>query len=277
MVITVASGKGGTGKTLISTSLAISIGNVQFLDCDVEEPNSYIFIKPVIEKEIGIETFVPEIDLSKCNFCKKCQEICKYNAIAVLKDKVIVFEQLCHHCGACIWVCPNKAISEKKVKLGTIRKGKSNSIEFFEGRLEVGQPVAPPLIKELKKYIVQEKDVIVDSAPGVACPMVNAVYGSDFVILVTEPTPFGLYDLKLAVEVCENLNLKKGVIINRSGKEDNLIENFCEEKKIPVIFKIPFRREIAEGYSKGLSLPEISSEYKTEFKNLFEKIKNLNE
>ncbi|RKY30779.1 MAG: (4Fe-4S)-binding protein [Candidatus Omnitrophota bacterium] len=275
MVITVGSGKGGTGKTLISTSLAMSIGNVQFFDCDVEEPNSYIFIKPVIEEEIGIETFVPEVDLSKCNFCKKCQEICRYNAIAVLKNKVIVFEQLCHHCGACIWVCPNKAISEKKVKLGTIRKGKSDSIEFFEGRLEVGQATSPPLIRELKKYIEKGKDVIIDSAPGVACPFVNAVYGSDFVILVTEPTPFGLYDLKLAVEVCENLNLKKGVIINRSGKGDNLIEDFCREKNIPVILKIPFRREIAEGYSKGLSLPEIDPQYKMEFKTLFEKIKNL--
>ena len=275
MIITVASGKGGTGKTLISTSFAKSIDNVQFLDCDVEEPNSYYFIHPTIEEEIPVKSFIPEVDYGKCNFCGRCQEICRFNAIAVVKNKVMIFETLCHHCGACIWVCPEKAMKEKEITLGIIKKGKRENIEFFEGKLVVGQPVAPPLIKEVKKRIRKDKNVIIDCAPGVACPMVNAIYGSDFVILVTEPTPFGFYDLKLAVEICENLNLKKGVIINRSNGNDKVIEDFCKRKGIPVLLKIPFDKKIAENYSKGITLVDTFPEFKEKFKKLFEEIKNL--
>lgn len=275
MVITVTSGKGGTGKTLVATSMAQSIDNVQFLDCDVEEPNAHIFLKPEIHQQIPVFTFIPEIDLKKCDFCKKCQEICRYNAIAVLKNKVLVFEQLCHHCGACVWVCPQKAITEKKVQLGIMEKGKSNKIEFLSGKLKVGQPTSPPLIKELKKYINKKKNVILDSSPGVACPVVETLHNSDFVILVTEPTPFGLYDLQLAVEICEQLNLKKGVIINRAGKNEDTTENYCKKKNIPILLKIPFKREIAVGYSKGFSLVEILPQFKNKLKNLLDTIKEI--
>jgi len=275
MVITVTSGKGGTGKTLVATSMAQSIDNVQFLDCDVEEPNAHIFLKPEINQQIPVFTFIPEIDLKKCDFCKKCQEICRYNAIAVLKNKVLVFEQLCHHCGACVWVCPQKVITEKKIQLGIMEKGEVNGIEFLSGKLEVGQPTSPPLIKELKKYIDKKKNVILDSSPGVACPVIETLHNSDFVILVTEPTPFGLYDLQLAVEICEQLNLKKGVIINRAGKNEDTTEDYCKKKNIPILLKIPFKRTIAEGYSKGFSLVEILPEYKDEFRDLVNTIREI--
>jgi MinD superfamily P-loop ATPase len=272
MIIAVTSGKGGTGKTLVSTSIAKSIKNVQFLDCDVEEPNSCYLLNPEIKEVIPVMTFIPEINSEKCNFCKICQEKCRYNAIAVLKDKVMVFQELCHHCGACVYLCPQKAMVEKEMQLGIIEKGEADGIEFLAGKLDIGQPVAPPLIKELKKYIDRDKNVILDSSPGVACPVINTLYQSDFVIMVTEPTPFGFYDLKLTVEICENLNLKKGVIINRAGQGDEIIEDYCRENNIPVLLKIPFKREIAVGYSNSIPLCDVLPEYKDKLAEVHERI-----
>ena len=275
MIITVTSGKGGTGKTLIAIALAQSIKNVQFLDCDVEEPNAAIFLKPDISENVSIDTFIPEIDSDKCNFCGQCQQICKYNALAVLKSKVLVFPQLCHHCGACTWKCSQKAITEKTVQLGIIQKGAAGQIEFLSGVLDVGQPTAPPLILALKKLINKNKNVILDSSPGVACPVIATLYQSDFVLLVTEPTPFGLYDLKLAVEVCEIFGLKNGLIINRSDGTDDATQQYCEEKSIPILLRIPFERKIAENYSRGISLIETFPEYKKQFRTVFEQISNI--
>ena len=200
MRIAVASGKGGTGKTTIATNLALSVGsNVQLLDCDVEEPNAHFFIHPTFEVTRPITTPVPEVDEEKCTFCGKCSDICQFKAIAVLDKTVLVFQELCHSCGGCMEVCPENAITEKGRELGIIQTGHRNGIEFIHGKLRVGEAMSPPLIRAVREYELPDKLTIIDAPPGTSCPVIASVKDSDFVLLVTEPTPFGLHDLKLAV------------------------------------------------------------------------------
>ena len=278
MTISVASGKGGTGKTTVATSLAISIGSVkdnkvQFLDCDVEEPNAHIFLKPLIEKSESINILIPKIDESKCNFCGKCAEICAYNAIVVFKSKVLVFSTLCHSCGGCALLCPKKAITEINKEIGIIEIGSLNNIQFIHGILNIGETMSPPLIRAVKKYINYERTVVVDAPPGTSCPVIEAVKGSDFCILVTEPTPFGLNDLVLAVEVLKKIDIPFGVVVNRADTGSNEVENYCSKEGIEVLMKIPFDRKIAEAYSKGITIVEIIPQYRERFVQLFEFIK----
>lgn len=274
MIISIASGKGGTGKTLVATSLALSLEEVQLLDCDVEEPNDHILLKPVIQSSEDVFIPIPRVDEGKCNHCGRCSEVCAYNAIAVIKEKVLIFPELCHGCGACSYLCPEKAIFEEKRKVGVVEVGQSKAIDFVHGKLSLGEIMAPPVIREVKRHIDFQKTVIIDVSPGTSCPVVEAIKGSNFCLLVTEPTPFGLNDLTLAVEVVKKLGIPCGVIINRDGSGNNKIEKYCDKESIPVLLHIPLDTEIAILYSKGVPLVEGIPEWREDFLDLFQNIKS---
>ena len=276
MIIAIASGKGGTGKTTVSTSLALSLeGEVQLLDCDVEEPNASIFIKPKIVNKKPVFIFVPQVNREKCILCGKCAEVCAFNAIAVIAEKVLVYPELCHSCGACQFFCPKNAIQEVEKKIGTIEFGEKNHIKFVNGRLNIGEVMSIPVIKEVKKYLDKSKIVVIDAPPGTSCPMIESVRGCDFCILVTEPTPFGLNDLILAIELLRKMRIPFGVVINRSDLGNQNVEDYCKNGNIIVLTAIPFQKEIAVGYSKGIPLIEIAPKYKDIFFGLLEKIQNI--
>ncbi len=273
MIISVASGKGGTGKTTIAVSLALSLNNnVQFLDCDVEEPNAHIFLKPRITRTQSVNVLVPQVDEEKCTHCGKCAEVCFYNAIAVLKEKVLFFPELCHNCGGCSLLCPEKAIKEVPRQKGIIEEGEANSINFLHGKLTVGEAVSPPLIRAVKKVAHKNQTTIIDVPPGTSCPVIEAVKESDFCILVTEPTPFGLNDLILAVEALRKLKIPFGVVINRADLGDKKVEEYCDEEKISILMQIPMDKEIAIAYSNGIPLVERKPEYKEKFRELYKEI-----
>jgi len=220
MIISIASGKGGTGKTLVATSLALSLKDkhkVQLLDCDVEEPNDHVFMKPTITCSEAVSIPVPSVNEEKCTHCGKCGEVCAYNAIAVTKQKVLIFPELCHGCGACGYLCPEKAISEVDNEIGVIETGNAAGIKFGHGKLDIGQAMAPPVIRKVKGLVDKDSTVIIDVSPGTSCPVVEAIKGSDFCLLVTEPTPFGLNDLVLAVETVKELDIPCGIVLNRVG------------------------------------------------------------
>jgi len=274
MIIAVASGKGGTGKTTISVSLSLSLNRGTFIDCDTEEPNAYIFMRPVIEKKALFGIPVPEIDFDKCDYCGDCAKVCEYNAIFVGKDNVMIINDLCHGCGACTMFCPQKAIKEISYPTGDIETGNVGNIKFAMGRLHLGKAMATPIVRYLKRNFVNQNLTIIDSPPGTSCPVIESVQGSNFVILVTEPTPFGLSDLELAAGVVRELGLPFGVIINRSDIGDEGVENFLRTEHIPLLMKIPFDRKVAGGYAKGIPLIEIIPEMKGEFLRMYEEIKN---
>jgi len=273
MIISIASGKGGTGKTTVSTNIALSLKNVQFLDCDVEEPNANIFLKTKLKEHENVDVIIPKIDKNKCNYCGKCSEFCAYNALAVVPTDVLVFPELCHSCGGCKIVCPKDAISWKKRNIGKVEHGQSKNIDFYHGLLNVGEIQAIPVIKSLKKKVEKNKNVILDVPPGTSCPVIESINSSDYCILVTEPTPFGLHDLKLAVEVVRHMNIPFGVIINRDGIGDKKVEFYCKDENIPILLKIPESREIANLYSKGIALVEKDPRWCDKFLDVFEKIK----
>ncbi|MDD5005367.1 MAG: ATP-binding protein [Candidatus Omnitrophica bacterium] len=278
MIISVASGKGGTGKTTVAVNLALSLNNVQFLDCDVEEPNAHIFLKPQIKKQNKAFIPVPEIDESKCNYCGKCAKVCVYNAIAVLpgqdgkKGSNLIFAHLCHGCGACSALCPQGAIKEVNREIGIVESGNCGKIEFVHGKLNIGEAMSPPVIRQVKEHINSNKTVIIDAPPGTSCPVVASVKGSDFCVLVTEPTPFGLNDLILAVEVLGKLKIPFGVVINRSDLGNNKTEGYCKQENILVLMRIPFKKEIAMAYSKGEPMVKVFPEYKKDFVTLYKRI-----
>ena len=272
MIIAVASGKGGTGKTTVATSLAVSISDAQILDCDVEEPNAHIFIKPRIKNKELVSIPVPEVDKSKCDGCGRCQEVCAYNAIAVVSKKVLIFPELCHGCGSCSYFCPQHAIKEVNKEIGSVEIGERDNLLFVHGKLNIGEAMSPPLIKAVKKHINSDRVNIIDAPPGTSCPVITSIKGSDFCLLVTEPTPFGLNDLILAVEVLRKLNIPFGVVINRSDLGDKKTDAYCCQENIPVLMRIPFKREIASAYSKGISIVEAFPEYNKDFQELLDNI-----
>jgi len=274
MIISVASGKGGTGKTLIATSLALSmVASVQLLDCDVEEPNAHIFLKPKIDTSEAATIPVPQVNKTKCTYCHKCVEVCAFHAIAVLAEHVLVFPELCHGCGACSYLCPENAISEADRQIGVVERGRAGDIDFVHGRLNIGEAMAPPLIRAVKKHLDRSRTVIIDVPPGTSCPVVESIEGSDFCVLVTEPTPFGLNDLMLAVEVVRKLGIPFGIVINRDRFGDNKTEKFCKANDIPILMRIPLDTEIARKYSRGIPLVQAMPRWKPEFKQLFDDIK----
>lgn len=276
MIISIASGKGGTGKTTVATNLAVSLGdNVKLLDCDVEEPNAHLFIRPEMDEKITINTPVPKIDESKCNLCGKCRDICQFKAIAIIGETILPFIELCHSCGGCIKVCPEGAITETDRELGVLERGHKNNIEFIHGRLRVGEAMSPPLIKKVREYEGGDKLTIIDAPPGTSCPVIASMKGADFIVLVTEPTPFGLHDLKLAVGAVKLLNIPCGIIINRSDLGNDKVKDFAEKEKIPVLMEIPFDRQIAEAYSRGEYIVESIPEWKEKFLELYNKIEMM--
>lgn len=277
MIISIASGKGGTGKTTVATNLAMAIGSdVQLLDCDVEEPNSHLFINPVFEKTITVTTPVPEVDEKKCNLCGKCDEICQFKAIIVIADiTVMTFPELCHSCGGCEMVCPENAIKETNRELGIIQKGYRNGIEFVHGKLRVGEAMSPPLIVKVRSFTRPDKFTIIDAPPGTSCPVIASMKDTDFILLVTEPTPFGLHDLKLAVGAVKMLNIPCGLVINRSDVGDNKVKDFAKKEDVPVLLEIPFDRNIAEAYSRGDMIVEKLPGFKETFLTLYNDIKKI--
>lgn len=278
MIISVASGKGGTGKTLVATSLVLSLkdnNKVMLLDCDVEEPNDHVFLKPVITGSEPVHIMVPVVAEDKCTYCGKCTEVCAYKAIAVFANHVMTFPQLCHGCGACSYLCPERAISEEPREIGVVTWGHSDGVGFVQGTLAVGEAMAPPVIRMVKGHASDDGLVIIDVPPGTSCPVVEAVKGSDFCLLVTEPTPFGLNDLALAVETARELGIPCGVVINRAGVGDTGVEDYCRRENIPVLLSIPLETEIARLYSRGVPLVDGMPQWKNSFRQLFNSIKEL--
>jgi MinD superfamily P-loop ATPase len=273
MIISIASGKGGTGKTTIATNLAVALGtDVNLLDCDVEEPNDHIFIQPTITRTEKVSLKVPQVDMNKCSLCGKCQEICQFQAIVVVGTTVLTFPELCHSCGGCMEVCPENAITEIDREMGIFESGSRNGLEFAYGRIFVGQVMAVPVIERVRAAVQPDKVNIIDAPPGTSCPVISSVKNTDFLILVTEPTPFGLNDLKLAVGMVKILAIPHGIIINRSDLGDEKVKEYAKEENIPILMEIPFDRQIAETYSKGKLLVEELPELKERFIHLYEDV-----
>ena len=273
MIISIASGKGGTGKTTIATNLAVALSTeVKLLDCDVEEPNDHIFIQPEINYTERVSLKVPQVDMNKCSLCGLCQEICQFQAIVVVGKTVLTFPELCHSCGGCMEVCSEDAITEIDREIGVFENGYRDSLEFGHGRIFVGQVMAVPVIERVKAAVQPDKVNIIDAPPGTSCPVISSVKNTDFVILVTEPTPFGLNDLKLAVGMVKILNIPHGIIINRSDLGDDKVKEYAKEENIPILMEISFSRQIAETYSRGKLLVEELPDWKEKFIHLYEDI-----
>ena len=272
MIIAIASGKGGTGKTTVAVNLALSLGNVQLLDCDVEAPNAHLLLRPEPQETLPVYTLIPEIREERCDYCGKCAEFCAFNALFVAPKAIMTFSELCHSCGGCTIVCPNDAIREAKKQIATIHKGTAGTIDLVYGQLNVGEPMPVPVIKAVKNHLREDKTVLIDAPPGTACPLVASVYQSDYCLLVTEPTPFGVHDLQITVQVLRDLNIPMGLVINRAGIGDNQIYEYCTEEKLPILLEIPFSKRIAELYSHGMPFVEVMPEWKDKFQQLFNQI-----
>ncbi|NPE27492.1 P-loop NTPase [Methanococcoides sp. SA1] len=269
MKIAIASGKGGTGKTTVAVNLALSLKDAQLFDCDVEEPNCNLFLGYDLEKVEDVNVKTPVVDKDKCDFCGKCSEFCQFNALAVLPEDVMIFQTLCHGCGGCTIVCPNEAISEVDRKVGVIEGSVNEELVFYRGLLEIGEPMTSLVIKALQEHIDKNATAIIDAPPGTACPVIASVKNVDYCILVTESTPFGFHDLKLALDVMRILGIPFGVVINRCDIGDNRVEDYCIEEGVPILMKIPYDREIAKLYSQGIPFVNEMPEWKDKFLRLF--------
>lgn len=276
LALSILSGKGGTGKTTLAVNLALALDNVQLLDADVEEPNDYLFISPQIgEKAMeSVMRLIPEVNDEKCTACRKCVDFCEYNALAMMLDKVLIFEEVCHSCGGCKIVCPENAITEKEKELGKLYHDSLDGLDFWQGELNTGEEKAVPVIEKLKTKISKDKKVIIDSPPGTTCPTIEAIIDTDFTIVVTEPSTFGLHDLKMVVEMLNNLDQPFAVVINRAESDaDYLIEDYCQKEGINILLKIPFSRKIAELYSNGKSFVFEIAGWEEKFRTFYRDIR----
>ena len=276
MKIAIASGKGGTGKTTVATNLAYVASrngrSVAYVDCDVEEPNGHIFLKPQFKSAASVGTLIPKVEDATCTYCGKCGEICQYSAIAPMEKAVLVFAELCHGCGGCSMVCPVGAITEVLHETGKVEVGSAGAIGFVRGMLNVGQPMSPPVVRAAKAAAPEADLVIVDAPPGTSCPVIESIRGCDFVLLVTEPTPFGLNDLKLAVGMVRALKLPFGLVINRADLGDQGVRSYCQSARIGILAEIPDDRRVAEAYSRGELACESNPKYESLFTRLLEDI-----
>lgn len=270
MILSIASGKGGTGKTTIATNLAWVLGSkAQLLDCDVEEPNSQLFIKAPLGPPTTVTTEVPEVDEDICTLCGECSDLCRFKAIVVIGESILTFPELCHSCGGCWEICPVNAISQTSRELGVLEEGSIEGLDFVHGRLRVGEAMAPPLIKAVRARMGRREITIIDAPPGTSCPVIAAMKNTDFVLLVTEPTPFGLNDLQLAVGAVRELGIPCGLVINRSDLGDNNVIEYATAEQIPVLMEIPFDRKIAEVYSNGDLVVKAMPEWRKKFESLY--------
>jgi len=276
MIVAIASGKGGTGKTTVAVNLALSLaGEVQLLDCDVEAPNDHLFLHPTITTSTNAGIPVPRIDPKRCSLCGDCGELCQFNALAVLRTGVLVFDELCHGCGGCALICPEDAITEVLRPIGVVEEGWAGRIRIVQGRLNIGEAQAPPLIRAVKRRIKPGGTVLIDAPPGTACPMITAVRGSDFTLLVTEPTPFGLNDLALAVEGVRALDIPCGLVVNRAGSGDDRVHRYCAAEGIEILLEIPDDRRVAEACARGECAVEVVPGFRPLFAELALKIEGM--
>ena len=286
MKLSIASGKGGTGKTTVAVSLALSLASAAvsplFLDCDVEEPNAALFLRPEISARRDVGLLIPVVDMARCTACGRCAAVCEYHAITVIGKQVLIFPELCHGCGSCTRQCPERAIHEELNVMGSLEKGitGASAVEFFQGTLNVGEAMAVPVIRQLKAWAippdVDDRPVILDAPPGTSCPVVETMRGADAALLVTEPTPFGLHDLRVAVEVArDELSLPVAVVINRDGVGDDGVDAYCAAEGLPILLRIPLERAIAEGIAHGASLVDIRPEYQSKLAELWKAIAEL--
>ena len=273
MKIAVASGKGGTGKTTVAVNLALSIEGSVLIDCDVEGPNSHIFYRDCMRKFKDVTIPAPDFDLEKCTRCGKCSEFCRYNAISVVGGNLLFFKELCHGCGGCRIICPVEAISEKDHHIGSLRRNEDGTL--LDGLLDISEPFGVPIIRELKGLAIEEGATIFDSPPGTACPAVETMRGVDFCILVTEPTPFGLHDLKLSVDVVREIGVPFGVVVNRDGIGDDRVERYCADEGIPLLARIPNDMEIARAYSDGIPMVKALPHYSGIFEELYGSVRRM--
>ncbi len=304
MIIAVASGKGGTGKTTVATNLARSAADgglaVAYLDCDVEEPNGRLFLKPTIERQQPIDKPLPSVDPDRCTFCGRCSRVCRYGAIACVNQQVLVFAELCHSCGGCVLACPAGAMREVPKPIGELRLGTAGPIQFIEGRLNVGEAMSPPAIRAVKAASTKGDLTILDCPPGTSCPVIESVRGSDLVLLATEPTPFGLHDLKLAVEMVRTLDLPMAVVLNRCDIGDDPCEKrgqspfvrtdrrlvgdcplfshqvrqYCASQRIPILAEIADDRAVAEAYSRGQLACDAVPAFARQIRSLLDRLSN---
>lgn len=281
MIVAIASGKGGTGKTTVAASLcSVWDGPVTAMDLDVEEPNLHLFLNPEIRGSSKAVMEVPLIDEAKCNLCGECSDICQFKAISLLGEVLLVFPEMCHGCGACLEVCPKNALSPDSRELGEVLWGQAGQAGFLMGRLRVGEAMSPPLMRQVKQRLSKmladsAGDVIIDCPPGVSCPAMNSVMDSDLILLVSEPTPFGLYDFRLAWEAFSPLNKPMGAVINRAGLGDEKLQKFCRDKNIPILAELPFDRNVAEAYSQGQVVAQASPALHQAFVDLADNIREL--
>jgi MinD superfamily P-loop ATPase len=270
MKIAVLSGKGGTGKTTVAASLAYSMGRCQYVDCDVEEPNGAIFLRPEITEIIDVHVLAPQSDEGMCIGCGECGQACQFNAIAVVQGKVLVFPEICHHCGACVIACAQAAIKEVERKIGVIEIDQHNT--FMQGRLDIGEPISIPIIRELKNRLRPDLPVVLDCSPGASCTVVQSIEGCDYCLLVTEPTPFGLHDLKIAAQLVKKMGIPFGVVLNKAAADELSIQKYCAENHIPILMEIPYAPELAQAYSKGRLPVHDDQDWQRKFVELYAKV-----
>lgn len=275
MRISVASGKGGTGKTLVATNLALSLVDqqkpVQLLDCDVEEPNAHIFLKVKQSEEQKVYLPIPKVDYDQCQYCGKCAEVCQFNAIALMKRTLVIFPDVCHSCGGCWQLCPNGALQPISREVGTVDICQLGPLKLVSGRLKLGTHISPPVIKAVRANEDSASIIVIDGPPGSSCPVMTSVAGTDYCILVTEPTPFGLNDLVLAVEMLRVLGVPCGVVINRDVPGNDIIDRYCEKQGLSVLMRIPLQTEIARAYAKGIPLVESDPTWRARFLELYQR------